>query len=132
MAKFESVLIIDDNANCIAFMSQALESEGGVHVSSEMVPSHALARIREEKPSLVLLDIKMPGLDGFGLLTQLRNSGNAVPVIMVSGSVRQHDIDRAYALGCNGYFQKPLSLTAYRGLAGAVIAYWRGGELSAA
>jgi len=109
MAKFESVLIIDDNANCIAFMSQALESEGGVQVSSEMVPLHAFARIEEEKPSLVLLDIKMHGLDGFGLLTQLRNSGNDLPVIMLSGSVRQSDVDRAYALGCNGYFQKPVS-----------------------
>jgi len=132
MAKFESVLIIDDNASCAAFMSQALESEGAVHVSSEMVPLHALTRIREEKPSLVVLDIKMPGLDGFDLLTQLRTSGNAVPVIMLSGSVRQHDIDRAYALGCSGYFQKPLSLAAYRVLAGAVIAYWRCGELSSA
>lgn len=132
MAKLESVMIVDDNTTCIAFMSRALESAGGVQVGSEMDPLRALARIREEKPSLVLLDIKMPGLDGFSLLTQLRNSGSSVPIVMLSGSALQRDIDRAYALGCNGYFQKPVSLAAYGVIARAVITYWRCGELSAA
>ena len=132
MSKFESVLIIDDNAHCIELMSLALESEAGVRVSSELAPLRALTRIREEKPSLVLLDIKMPGLDGFELLAQLRKNGDTVPVLMLSGSARQPDIDRAYSLGCNGYFEKPTSLAAYRALASAMIAYWRCGELSAA
>ncbi|MDP3736189.1 MAG: response regulator [Hyphomonadaceae bacterium] len=132
MAKLESVLIIDDNANCIAFMSLALEAEGGFRVSSEMDPLRGAARIREQKPSLVVLDIKMPRLDGFGVLTQVRSEGNSVPMIMVSGSVRQQDIDHAYALGCNGYFEKPTSLAGYRSLANAVVAYWRCGEFSAA
>jgi CheY-like chemotaxis protein len=65
-----------------------------------MVPLRALARIREERPSLVLLDIKMPGLDGFGLLAQLRQDGNTLPVLMLSGLARQTDINRAFTLGC--------------------------------
>jgi two-component system OmpR family response regulator len=132
MAKFDSVLIVDDSERCIEFMSRAFEAEGGIHVSSEMSPLRALARICDERPSLVLLDIKMPGLDGFGLLAQLREEGNALPVIMLSESARQQDINRAYALGCNGYFQKPSSIADYRALVSAVVGYWRRGELSAA
>jgi len=41
------------------------------------------------------------------------------------------DVDRAYALGCNGYIEKPDTLEAYRAAAGAVIAYWRLGETPA-
>ena len=132
MAKFESVLLVDDNQQCIDFMARALEAEGGVHVTSEMVPLRALARVHEERPSVVLLDIKMPDLDGFGLLTQLRSEGNATPIIMLSGSARQQDIDHAYELGCSGYFEKPTSIGDYRSLAKTVIGYWRSGELSAA
>jgi CheY-like chemotaxis protein len=132
MSKFESILLVDDNANCIEFMILALDAEGRCLVTSETSPLFALARIREERPSVVLLDIKMPGVDGFEILARLRSEANAVPVIMLSGSSRQQDVDRAFALGCSGYFQKPNSLAGYRALARAVTAYWCGGELSAA
>jgi two-component system, OmpR family, response regulator len=131
MAKLESVLIVDDSERCIEFMALALEAEGGVNVTSETMPVRALDRIRQEKPGLVLLDIKMPDLDGFGVLALLRDEGNAQPVVMLSGSARQTDIDRAFALGCDGYFEKPGTIDDYRSMAGAVIAYWRRGELPA-
>ena len=41
-----------------------------------------LDRIREEKPDLVMLDVKMPDLDGFGVLSMLRGEGNPVPIVM--------------------------------------------------
>jgi CheY-like chemotaxis protein len=129
MAKFESLLIVDDSQRCIEIISMALEAEGGVYVDSETEPARALERIRQERPSLVLLDIKMPGLDGFGVLSLLRAEGNTSPIVMFSGSARQTDIDRAYALGCNGYVQKPTSIDDYRALAGAIVSYWRRGEL---
>ena len=49
-------------------------------------PVAALDRIRAEKPDLVVLDVKMPDLDGFGVLSMLRGEGNPVPVVMCSGS----------------------------------------------
>jgi CheY-like chemotaxis protein len=129
MAKLTSVLIVDDNDRCVEFMSLAFKSHGGVDVSAETASVKALDRIRNEKPDLILLDIKMPDMDGFGVLARLRGEGNAAPVVMCSGSALQKDVDRAYALGCNGYVEKPTTLDGYRSMAGAIVEYWRRGEL---
>ena len=59
----------------------------------------------------------------------LRGEGNPVPVVMCSGSALQKDVDRAYASGCSGYVEKPTTLEDYRAMAGAILDYWRRGEL---
>jgi CheY-like chemotaxis protein len=129
MAKLASVLVIDDNPNCLQFMTLAFSAQAGVQVTGEQKPQTALVRIRNEKPDLVMLDVKMPELDGFGVLAVLRTEGNSVPVVMCSGSVLQQDIDRAYMAGCNGYIEKPATLSAYREMAQAVVNYWQKSEL---
>ena len=129
MAKLANVLIIDDNPRCLEFMALAFSAHGGVNVASELVPAKALDRVRSEKPDLIVLDVKMPDIDGFEVLAMLRGEGNLVPVVMCSGSALQKDVDRAYAGGCNGYLEKPTTLEDYRAMAGAVVDYWRRGEL---
>lgn len=129
MAKLASVLVVDDNPRCLEFMTLAFTAHGGVEVRSEMKPVIALDRIRAEKPDLVVLDLKMPELDGFGILSLLRNEGNPVPIVMCSGSALQKDVDRAYAGGCSGYVEKPATMEDYRIMAGAIVEYWRRGEL---
>ena len=129
MSKLASVLIVDDNPRCLEFMTLAFSAQGGVEVTSEMKPIIALDRIRSEKPDLVVLDVKMPDLDGFGVLSLLRGEGNPVPVVMCSGSALQKDIDRAYAGGCSGYVEKPTTLEDYRAMAGTIVDYWSRGEL---
>ena len=129
MSKLSSVMIVDDNPRCLEFMTLAFSAQGAVSVSSEAKPTTALDRIRSEKPDLVVLDVKMPDLDGFGLLSVLRGEGNSVPIVMCSGSALQKDVDRAYAGGCSGYIEKPTTLEAYRSMAGAIVDYWRRSEL---
>lgn len=129
MTKLASVMIVDDNPRCLEFMTLAFSAHGGVAVASELRPAIALERIRAEKPDLVLLDVKMPEIDGFTVLSVLRGEGNPVPVVMCSGSALQKDVDRAYATGCSGYVEKPATLEDYRAMAGAVVEYWRRGEL---
>jgi CheY-like chemotaxis protein len=129
MSKLGSVLIVDDNPRCLEFMTLAFTAHGGVEVSGERKPSAAIDRIRAEKPDLVVLDVKMPDLDGFGVLAMVRGEGNPVPIVMCSGSALQKDVDRAYAGGCSGYVEKPATLEDYRQMAGAIIEYWRRSEL---
>jgi two-component system, OmpR family, response regulator len=129
MTKLASVFIVDDNQHCLEFLTFAFQSHSGVVVTGEIKPVAALGRIRNEKPDLVMLDIKMPDLDGFGMLAMLRGEGNLVPIVMCSGSARQKDVDRAYAGGCSGYVEKPATLEDYRSMAGAIVDYWRRGEL---
>lgn len=129
MRSLANVLVVDDNPSCLEFMKLAFAAQGSVAVKGEMNPRTAIVRIRNEKPDLVVLDVKMPELDGFDVLSLLRGEGNVVPVVMCSGSSLQKDIDRAYASGCNGYVTKPASLDDYRAMAGRVIEYWRKNEL---
>ncbi len=129
MSKLATVLIVDDNPRCLEFMTLAFEAHGGINVAGELKPIIALERIRAEKPDLVVLDIKMPEVDGFTLLSTLRGEGNPVPVVMCSGSALQKDVNRAYAAGCSGYVEKPATLEDYRAMAGAVVEYWRRVEL---
>ncbi len=129
MARLRSILIIDDNDNCAEFMTLAFKAKGAEDIASETSPAHAMDRIRIDKPDLVLLDIKMPVMDGFEILRTLRGEGNTVPVIMCSGSVLQSDVDRAFSSGCNGYVVKPDSLDAYKSLASEVLGYWSHSEV---
>jgi CheY-like chemotaxis protein len=129
MAQFGSVLIVDDSERCIEFLALSLQSEGISNITSETMPIVAVDRIGKERPDLILLDIKMPELDGFGLLAYIRGAGIFTPVLVVSGSARQADIDRAYALGCNGYFEKPAALEGYRTIASAIASYWQRSNL---
>lgn len=129
MSKLANVLIVDDNPRCLEFMTLAFAAQGGVSVASEQKPFNVMDRIRAEKPDLVVLDVKMPDVDGFTVLSLLRGEGNPVPVVMCSGSALQKDVDRAYASGCNGYVEKPTTLEDYRAMAGIVVEYWRRGEL---
>lgn len=129
MRSLSNVLVVDDNPSCLEFMTLAFTAQGSVAVKGETDPRRAIVRIRNEKPDLVVLDVKMPELDGFDVLSLLRGEGNVVPVVMCSGSSLQKDIDRAYASGCNGYVTKPESLEDYRSMAGRVVEYWRRNEL---
>lgn len=129
MTKLATVMVVDDNPRCLEFMTLAFEANGGVHVKGEMRPVHALDRIRNEKPDLIMLDIKMPELDGISMLAMLRGEGNPVPVIMCSGSALQKDVDSAYAQGCSGYVEKPSTLEDYRTMAGVILDYWRRSEI---
>jgi CheY-like chemotaxis protein len=131
MSKFTRVLIVDDNPRCLEFMTLAFTAHGGVAVEGELKSAAALERIRNEKPDLVVLDVKMPDLDGFSVLSVLRGEGNPVPVVMCSGSALQKDVDRAYACGCSGYVEKPSTLDDYRSMASVVVDYWRRSEVPA-
>ena len=60
------------------------------------------------EPSLLILDLKMPGIDGFDLVKWVRDNPNTseLPIIIYSGSISAEDAQRAYALGANAYFAK--------------------------
>ena len=72
--------------------------------------AEALARARGAPPDLLVLDVMLPGLDGFGVLRALRESGSAVPVLMLTA--RSAEIDRVLGLelGADDYLTKPFSI----------------------
>jgi CheY-like chemotaxis protein len=72
------------------------------------------------RPNVILLDLKMPGFDGFDFLEWLRStpaSGlHLIPVIVITSSDLQTDITRAYALGANAYIFKPIKWDLFKGM----------------
>jgi DNA-binding response OmpR family regulator len=70
----------------------------------------AIARIEAENPDAVLLDVLLPGIDGWQVLEELHASGNSVPVIVCSGKNNPQDIQRAHDLGAAAYLVKPFDI----------------------
>lgn len=77
-------------------------------------------------PDLMLLDIKMPKRDGFEVLEWARGEGGCkcLPVIVLSSSGREEDVQRAFELGANSYLQKTVSSSGLVNMARSVQSYW--------
>ncbi len=77
-------------------------------------------------PKLVVLDLVLPGIDGFGFLRWLRShpSFKALPVLVLTSSKEEEDCKRAYEAGANGYLVKPSSFKEMREIAKAIRSYW--------
>ena len=103
----QPVLLIDDDEELGELLSRFLEKEGfAIEVAVD--GSNGLARARDGEHSAVILDVMMPGMNGFDLLRELRRSSN-VPVIMLTA--RGQDIDRIVGLemGADDYLGKPFN-----------------------
>jgi two-component system response regulator len=77
-------------------------------------------------PSLVLLDLKVPKLDGFQILERIRQhpTTRTVPVVILSSSDVREDIVRAYELGANAYVKKPVEFTRYTEVVNCLGKFW--------
>jgi len=99
------VLIIEDEPVHLGVMKAKLEHEG-YDVLSAVDGESGFQIIQKEKPDLVLLDIVLPKLDGFGVLKRMREEKLTMPVIVVSNSGQPVEVDRALELGAKDYLVK--------------------------
>ncbi len=78
------------------------------------------------RPSLVLLDLGMPDIEGRRILREIREDAvlRATPVVILTGSDDDLEVNRSYELGANSFFQKPDSLAGYRKIIRILEAYW--------
>ncbi len=103
------ILLVDDEANIRRMLGALLRSEG-FSVAEAPSGNSALLLLDEVHPDVVLLDLLMPpGPDGLDTLTRMRDRGDAVPVIMMSGKAQLNDAVRAVKLGAFQFLEKPLS-----------------------
>ena len=100
------VLVVDDDARLREFMRVNLEL-AGYSVREAESGEGALAAIDDQAPDLVLLDVVMPGIDGWQLLRQLEGRHGSIPVIMFSGKVDEHATGDAAGHGARGFVGKP-------------------------
>ena len=109
MSDKHSFFMVDDDEVSVRLMEMLLE-KGGHTVFSTTDSKTAFQKILQKKPDCVLLDIMMPGLDGFELLRQLRRERWLAETKIVMLTSRSYDFDRkrAISLGADGYCTKPI------------------------
>lgn len=104
------ILIVDDNQDTIHILSVILE-QGGYLTFTAKDGIEALQKIQEEIPALVLLDIMMPRLDGFGVLEAMRADPamSQIAVLVISAKVDRASKARSIELGAKDYIVKPIN-----------------------
>lgn len=77
-------------------------------------------------PTLLLLDLKLPGISGFEVLNWVRTNPavSRMPVVVLTGTMQDGNIERAYALGANSYLLKPFGMDELRTMVKSINAYW--------
>ena len=101
------IQVVEDDPSILMFMRRTLELNG-YRVSITSDGETALDKVESENPDLVLLDIGIPAIDGFEVCRRLRDISD-VPVIMVTGKVKDEDIVFGLETGADDYLTKPFS-----------------------
>jgi putative two-component system response regulator len=108
------ILVVDDEPRNVLLLERALASAGFRAVHTVLDPLRALPLCREVEPDLVILDLHMPGIDGFELMRQI-DRGRAeepyLPILVVTADATERAKRRALAAGARDFLTKPFSLT---------------------
>jgi two-component system cell cycle response regulator DivK len=112
----KKVLVADDKATGRELIRTVLE-QCGCSVFEAGDGMEAVRKARELLPDLIILDLHMPVLDGFGAFRELRGEEKfaSTPIIALTASAMQGDRERALSAGFTSYLAKPISLNALRG-----------------
>lgn len=127
------VLVVDDDADHVEMMTEMLRLEG-MSVMTAASAADALLAVKSWKPQVLMLDIAMPGMDGYDLLARMRGDAGvpqgALPAIAITGFASESDQTRARRAGFQGHLAKPFEVQALRRMIARVTAAHRGDQPS--
>ena len=123
------IFIVDDSPTDIELTTIALEATGReivVRFATDGKSALAMLRNGLGVPALILLDLKMPGMDGIEVLREIRADDRLrdLPVVVVTSSALESDRADAFAAGASGYIQKPLALDQFGKDLESVVQRW--------
>jgi CheY-like chemotaxis protein len=131
------ILLVDDSRDDVDLTLHALRTENlANHVSIAHDGEEALdflfctgphtGRSFDCPPKLVLLDLKLPKVDGLQVLTKLKGDARTknIPVVLMTSSKEERDRVRGYSLGVNSYLQKPVDFSEFRKMVKLAGLYW--------
>ena len=132
-----TILLAEDNPDHALLTTEAIESAHGtdidIHIARDGQEALDFLFRKGEftgapTPNLVLLDIKMPVVDGFDVLERLKGDDRlrVVPVVMLTSSDDERDIAHSYGLGSNSYVTKPVDAESLFETVSRIPAYWFG------
>lgn len=116
----DRILIVEDNADLAAGLRYNLEMEGYA-VRIEEDGDRGVDAARQWDPDLVILDLMLPGRDGYGVLEAIRSTGSSVPVIILTARGEEADKVRGFRLDADQYVTKPFGLMELLERVGALL-----------
>ena len=109
------ILIADDDAKCRTFLADVLQADGHATLTAEN-GARAIEMARSAKPSLIIMDIQMPVIDGLSAIKVLKSNPDTrlIPVIAITALVMRGDRERILAACFDGYLSKPVNIKELR------------------
>ena len=106
-----TILYVEDNVDNRTLVRRILTAEGYTIIEA-INATQALEILKSTKPSLILMDINMPDIDGYTLTSQIKGTHGleTIPVIALTANVMRGDRERSLEAGCDGYIQKPIDI----------------------
>jgi CheY-like chemotaxis protein len=113
----ERILLVEDNALNRRVAEFILKSQGYIVIEAKN-GQEALELSRIQLPDLILMDLQLPGLDGFATTRAIKNDPRtqSIPVVALTAYAMSGDEDKALAAGCKGYITKPVDPDQLPGL----------------
>ena len=127
------VLLVEDNTNDEALMLRAFKKGGfinevvvardGAEALAYLLPADDAGWIR---PALILLDLKLPKVDGLEVLHRIRADARTtlIPVVILTTSAEEEDVAAGYRGGANGYVRKPVKFSAFAEAVNVIGTFW--------
>ncbi len=111
-ASRRTIMVVDDSPDLVEIVRLTLEGKG-FNVMCAYSGKDLFAGLEKQMPDLILLDIMMPGMDGFEVLTRLRENLDtaSILVILLTAKMQYEDVLRGYKLGTDHYLKKPFDNT---------------------
>jgi two-component system, response regulator len=137
MADEVEILLVEDDPSDVRLTLRELQSEPmKPHIEVARDGEEALdflfcrgahaGRSLQHPPKLILLDLKLPKIDGLEVLRDIKNNPQtrAIPVVVLTSSSEERDLVETYKLGANSYVQKPLNFSKFRETVKSLGLYW--------
>lgn len=131
------ILFIEDNLNDIKLTLRALEKRNlanKIHTIKDgeealeyiFCTGHYAERDKNQKPKVILLDLKLPKVDGLEILKKLKSSEHTktIPVVVLTSSREESDMIESYKYGVNSYVVKPINFDSFSEAVAALGLYW--------
>lgn len=122
----KTVLLAEDNEDMVELIKLVL-AESGYELVTVADGEEAVRMSLELKPDLILMDIRIPKMDGFTATSELRSKGFNQPIVILTGSDKQEDRDQAMEAGCNDYILKTMDMKEVKDVLDRFLAEAGGG-----
>jgi two-component system response regulator len=132
-----NILLVEDNADDLELTLHALRSnnlandievarDGEEALDFLFCRGLFAGRTQDSRPNLILLDLKLPKIDGLEVLREIRNypATRTVPVVILTSSREERDVVTGYQFGVNSYIQKPVNFSQFRETVKQLGLYW--------